>query len=409
MIVRALRRLATALSLVVGVSLVLFLIFDSGVLGDPSLREAGRYPSLAALGESRLRLGMYARFQAASLHLELEGPEQRFVLAAEGDRLVWSNPRSGWSLALDAGELTVGEFVARSELEAPWRLRGRAEDPALPATGLAAALRGVRANLDSGRPLDLPWAEPVAPLPRFLKQMGALLRFDLGRTARGEPIVSQLWTRGRRSLALAAPAFLLATLLAVTLALWTAARRGWLDRGLSFLAVLAMSLPSLAYILFLQRWLAADLGWFPVHGWQPPYLLHLALPVLIWILVSLPFEWRFYRTVMLEEVSKGYVQSARARGLSAASVLRRHVLPNALLPLLTQVIVALPFLVLGSLLLERFFGIPGLGGWTVEAVFDGDQQVLRAIAFVFALLYLAAQWITDLAYLAVDPRLRRSA
>jgi len=132
----------------------------------------------------------------------------------------------------------------------------------------------------------------------------------------------------------------------------------------------------------------------------------LVLPILIWLLVALGPDVRLYRTVMLGEVSRPYVRTARAKGLGTGGVLFRHVLPNAMLPILTQVIVALPFLFLGSLLLERFFGIPGLGGYTVEAVFQNDQQVLRATTFLFSLLYLGAQALTDLLYTLVDPRVR---
>jgi len=408
-----LRRLGSMLSLAVGVAVVLFVIFDSGVLGDPALRAVGRHGSARAVGEARVRLGIFRGFRPAAATLVVEGPPARFFLEARGDALVLADfggralleaPLRGRSVAALAAEwkkVALGEsHVLRAEAASGSAAAG-------PASGLAAALAGAPRVIDAGRRVELDWAERVPLLTRFLDQTGRLLLFDFGRSdASGQPIGGQLVQRGLRSLALTVPAFFLSTLLAVFLALFAAALRGRFDRILLGLSVAGMSVTSLAYILFLQKWLARDLGWFPVFGWEPPYVNFLVLPILIWLLVALGPDVRLYRTVMLGEVSRPYVRTARAKGLGTGGVLFRHVLPNAMLPILTQVIVALPFLFLGSLLLERFFGIPGLGGYTVEAVFQNDQQVLRATTFLFSILYLGAQAQTDLFYTLVDPRVR---
>ncbi|MBL7008025.1 MAG: ABC transporter permease [Planctomycetes bacterium] len=408
MIRLALARLLSAFSLAVGVSLLLFLLFDSGLLGDPALREAGKHADADAIGRARERLGQFTRYQPGAVRLELRGPAARFTLESDGERLLLRDVRGaelGW---VGLEDRRVGQLAELLPLPPPWALGAEAADPELPASGLAAALRGGRAVLDSRGPLALGWAEASPAWRHFLRQTSALLRFDFGRTRDDRPVAQELWLRGRRSLALALPAFVLTTALALATALLCAARGGWFDRLLAWLSVGAMSGSSLVWVMLLQRWLGGGLAWFPVHGWEPPYAAYLALPVLIWIVVGFGPELRFYRAAAIEESGRPYLRTARAKGLGRGAALRRHLLPNLLLPLLTQVVVSLPFLMLGSLLLERFFGIPGLGDWTVRAVLDNDQQVIRATTFLFALLYLAAQWLTDLAYALADPRVRRA-
>lgn len=416
MIARALRRLAAAASLAVGVSLLLFLIFDSGVLGDAALVEAGERATPQALGAARLLLGQFRAFEPAVARLCVEGPPQRFLVRAQGGDLALFDLAGGERLRSPLAGRTVGEVLAEWDgrgLGGPWTLRA-ALAPAssrgsAPAAGLAAALRGTALTLDAGRDASLGWAQPVPAAERLLRQVGGLLRLDFGvSAASGQPIAAELWARARRSLALAAPAFVASTLLALLLALFCAARRGWLDRSLAVASAAGMSVTPLAVILFLQKWLAADRRWFPIYGWDPPWLPYLVLPWLAWICVAVWPDLRLYRVLALEELGKEYVRAARARGLGPWATLRRHVLPNVLVPVLALAVAALPFLALGSLLLERFFGIPGLGGYTVEAVLAGDQPVLRAVTFLLAVAYLAAQWLADCACAVVDPRLRRA-
>jgi len=405
----ALRKLLSALSLAVGVSLLLFLLFDSGLLGDPAVREAGKHADAEAIGQARQRLGQFSSYRPAALELRLRGPAARFTLEAEGGDLLLRDVRGEALGRAGLAGRRMEELPELLPLPTGWSLEMTATEPGLPAAGLAVALRGGRAVLASHRPLALGWAEAAPAWRHFAAQTGALLRFDFGETRDGRPVAQELWTRGRRSLALALPAFLLTTLLALAAALLCVARGGWLDRSLAWISVAAMSVSSLVWVMLLQRWLGGGLGWFPVHGWQAPYLSYLVLPVLIWVVAGFGPELRFYRGAAFEEAGRPYLRTARAKGLSPRTALRRHLLPNLMLPLLTQVVVSLPFLMLGSLLLERFFGIPGLGDWTVRAVLDNDQQVIRATTFLFALLYLAAQWLTDLAYAWADPRIRRAS
>jgi len=155
-----------------------------------------------------------------------------------------------------------------------------------------------------------------------------------------------------------------------------------------------------------QYLLAFKAGWFPVWGFESwAYLL---LPVLIGIVGGLGENVRFYRTLMLDEMYRDYVRTAYAKGVGAGGVLFRHVLRNAMIPVLTNVALAIPFLYTGSLLLEGFFGIPGLGGLAINAINASDVDVVRAVVLVGSILYVIANLLTDLAYAWFDPRVKLS-
>lgn len=405
-----------SLSLVFGIAIVLFLTMDSGLLGDPAYLEVGKHSSPQRLGEARLRLGYYEHFEPEVLKLELTGPPQRFTVRFEQESLRFFD-FTGEDLILtidlngNLGELV--QNLSEVPIRDQWRLDAyfalsESEWREESATGLFQALENQRLHLDAGRDLSLSWALPVATHRRFFHQVKSLLIFDFGQSnATRQPIGREIRERGFRSLALSVPALLLSTTLALLLAMLTALYRQRLDRILSTLAVAAMSITALAYILFIQKWFAADLQWFPVFGWASPYWTYLLLPILIWTFIAVWPDFRYYRTFLRQQSQMRFVQTARAKGLGNGQVLYKHVLPNTLIPIVTQIILALPHLLLGSLLLERFFGIPGLGGYTVDAVMNQDAPVVRATTFIFSLLYLAAQWLADILYLWLDPRLKR--
>ncbi len=211
------------------------------------------------------------------------------------------------------------------------------------------------------------------------------------------------------SLSLAVPAFFVETLLAVSLALFCAFYRGGLaDRIVILLTVAAVSIPSLAYILFGQYLFAFRWSLFPIFGFEPlpSGWVFLVLPAIIWVLLSLGSEVRFYRAVTLEEMSQDYVRTAAAKGLSARTILFRHVLKNSMIQIITRVIITIPFLILGSLLLESYFGIPGLGNLTIEAINQNDYPVVKAFVWIGSVLYVIFSILTDVGYALVDPRVR---
>ncbi len=245
---------------------------------------------------------------------------------------------------------------------------------------------------------------------RFGHFMSAIVRFDFERSSEYKVPVSEIILRGMGpSLAVTAPAFLLATVIAVAMSLVCASFRGRLvDRATLVVAVGLMSVSSLVYIIFAQYFLSYRWRVFPVMGYEygAGAARFVALPVLIFVVLTIGPDLRYYRTAMLEEVKQDYVRTARAKGVSEKKVLFVHVLRNGMIPVLTRVVVELPFLFVGSILLERFFGIPGLGAITVESVVANDVPVVRAMTFIFAVLLIVANLLTDVAYTIADPRVR---
>jgi peptide/nickel transport system permease protein len=212
------------------------------------------------------------------------------------------------------------------------------------------------------------------------------------------------------SLSLMVPAFFLTTILSVVIGLWVAYYRGRaIDRIVVILCVFGMSLPMLGYILFGQYFFAYKLGWFPISGYEaawPDRIQYILMPMFIFVIVSLGYDVRFYRTAILEETTEDYVRTARAKGLSEPLVFFRHVLRNSMVPILTNIVIEIPLLILGAFLLESFFGIPGLGSITIDAVHNSDFPVIKAMTTLVAFLYILGNLATDILYTVVDPRVR---
>lgn len=234
----------------------------------------------------------------------------------------------------------------------------------------------------------------------------ALARLDLGTSLATNEKVTDMLRRGiLPSLALTVPIFLGGLVLSVGLALVCAYwRNHWQDRVLVITSVALMSVNYLVWIIFGQFFLAYKLEWFPIWGFESWRFL--LLPVTVGIVSGLGANLRFYRTVILDEIYKDYVRTATAKGLSPAAVLLRHVLPNAMIPIVTNMALAIPFLYTGSLLLESFFGIPGLGGMSINAINSSDVDVVRGVVLVGAVLYVVASLLTDICYALVDPRVK---
>ena len=239
----------------------------------------------------------------------------------------------------------------------------------------------------------------------------SMLTFDFGRSdADDVPILEKIVEGAGPSLALTVPLFVLGLLASVMLSLIVAVfRETYVDRMGVILCVLGMSVSILLYIVGAQFLIAKLLRWFPISGFDPsPDVVarFLALPILVGLVSSIGSNVRFYRTVFLEEVHRDFVRTARAKGCGEGRIMARHVLRNAMIPILTQIVIAIPFLFTGSLVLESFFGIPGLGALSVEAIQGNDFATLRTMVFVGSLLFVVAQVVTDLSYSLADPRVR---
>ncbi len=236
------------------------------------------------------------------------------------------------------------------------------------------------------------------------------LTFNFGRSEQyRRRIIDMIKDGAVPSLSITVPAFLIGLFLQITIAMICAFKNGRrLDRLIMVSSLIGLSFPYLALIILGQNYLAGKLGWFPIYGYPDHFNLTViqftALPVLLGVLAGLGGGVRFYRTVILDETQADYVRTARAKGLGESVVMFRHVLKNSLIPVITQLVIVIPFLFLGSLLLERFFSIPGLGFMLVDAVNSSDWPVVNALTFMGAIIYLGALLLTDICYALVDPR-----
>ncbi len=260
----------------------------------------------------------------------------------------------------------------------------------------------IRKEYGWDKPLFLAWDS------QFSDHLKNAITFNFGRSWNDRELVIDKIKRGvKPSLSLTIPMFLGTVIISVSLALVVAFLRGTIIDVLAVvICVAGMSIPFLSFILFGQYFLAFKLGLFPVFFWPDlSTVQYVALPVLIGIAAALGANLRFYRTVMLDEMRNDYVRTAFAKGLGTRRVLFKHVLKNAMIPIITQVVLAIPFLFLGSLLLERFFGIPGLGYLMIEAIGSRDFQVISAMTYIGAILFVVFNLITDICYCLVDPRI----
>jgi peptide/nickel transport system permease protein len=252
--------------------------------------------------------------------------------------------------------------------------------------------------------LDRPW---YVQLGIYLRSIAT---FDWGRSWATNEAVSHLFaTRLPATLTVMVPILVLDVLLALPIGMWVAYRRGSLsDRVIMVATTVALSISFLVYIIVGQYLFAFQLGWFAVQGWSDSVWTNLAtytpLPVLLAVLVGLAPQTRLYRSFFLDELGHDYVRTARAKGLGEATVLFKHVLRNAMIPILTNVGLALPGIFVGSFLIEVFFSIPGLGRETLLAVNRSDYPVIQAVTVYLAAITMTINLLVDLCFKLVDPR-----
>ncbi len=241
---------------------------------------------------------------------------------------------------------------------------------------------------------------------QFFNFIGGICKGDFGYSVENQEPVVEVLKRGiGPSLSLTVPILVGGVIVALMLALLAAALRGgWVDRTVLLVSAVLMSVNYVVWVLAGQFFLSFKAGLFPVWGYESAF--YLVLPVAIGILSSLGPDVRFFRTAILDEVYKPYVLTARAKGLSPTVIMTRHVLRNALIPIVTYVSLSIPYLFTGSLLLESFFGIPGLGSVSINAIHSADMAVVRAIVVLGALLYQFVNLSTDILYAVLDPRVR---
>ncbi|MBX3183504.1 MAG: ABC transporter permease [Polyangiaceae bacterium] len=277
-------------------------------------------------------------------------------------------------------------------------------DPALQMAGKSATeadIQALRAEYGLDKPLFYQYLD-------YLKQVVTL---DFGRSFKTkEPVADMIRAQVGPSLSLTLPALIATSILAVSIGLIAASfRQRVLDRGLMALSVMGMSISFLVYIVVGQYALAFQLRAFQIHGYDSDLVgrwQYLILPIIVLVVVGLGYDTRFYRSVLVEEITRDHVTTAIAKGAAPVRVLTRHVLRNALIPIITRIMISLPFLVTGSLLLESFFGIPGLGAQLLDAIDSADFPVIRALTLLISVLFVVTTVLNDVLYAVVDPRVR---
>lgn len=376
------RRLIYMIPIVFGVLLATFVLFKL-VGGDISQQIAGKNADAETIAEVRHEYGfdkpLFAGFEP------LEGDD--------------------WSAVKD-------RYVARIQEEQAQEAQGKRSTVSLSAFELDLKAQKqwlgdlFRQRLDArqfGKAVSM-----ITLDSQFVAHFKNAVTFNFGRALDKEKISEKILLGVGPSLSLTIPMFIGTLAISISMALIVAFLRGtaW-DFTIVIVCVAGMSIPYLSFIIFGQYFFAYKLDWFPIfYAPDRPMVQSIILPALIGIAAGLGGSLRFYRTVMLDEIRSDYVRTAFAKGLTTRRVLFKHVLKNAMIPIVTNVVLSIPFLVLGSLLLERFFGIPGIGYLMIEAINARDLFVLNALTFLMALLIAFFTLVTDICYAWVDPRVK---
>ncbi len=392
------RRSLYSILILLGVVLLTFVLFNVAA-GDPAAAVLGKNARADEIESLRRELG-------ADLPL-LYGRECRTE--------AYSGYTRGEPLR-NGVELRGGEVVFREQFaaEPPLILRetrdGKVTDRewkpereiALPADGLE--------KVEFFRLQSSPWnsqfRRALGEIVGFKSEFPYVRLLDFGKTITTREPISTILLRGvGPSLALMIPIFLGELVIGLVLALLAAAfKDSWVDRTLVLFSVAGMSISYLVVIIFAQWFLGYYYDLFPVWGWESWYSL--GLPVLVGVACGIGGNVRFYRTVFVNELQREYLRTAAAKGCSPLSVYGKHLLRNGAIQIITRAGAALPFLFTGSLLLESFFGIPGLGFAGIDALYNSDLQLLKALVVTSAALFVIMNLATDLAYAWADPRIR---
>ncbi len=243
----------------------------------------------------------------------------------------------------------------------------------------------------------------------FFNKSVKLFAFDFGESDQDRNIGADIKERMWPSLMIAVPTLILGLLLNISSALLLVFfRQSYLDALGTIVCIITLSISGLFYIIFGQYFFGKLLRLVPISGYGDglSIIKFIILPVFVGLVSGIGSGTRWYRTIFLEEVGKDYVRTAKAKGLAEIRVLFKHILPNGMIPILTGVVVVIPVLFLGSLVLESFFGVPGLGSYTIDAIRQQDFAIVRSIVFLGSVLYIVGLVLTDISYTIVDPRVR---
>lgn len=428
-----LRRLAYAALILLGVLVVTFLLFRVAA-GDPTVVLLGKNPSPREVEELRTALAVdrplfWGHWRRTELYSGVSFDAERILV---GVTIAGEQKYQDGALILRHGRLALARQFAPAEggqyqLVINGRGTFRCQDReyrldrwrtvSLPLAEISSAeltievpeqaeLRGVFCQRRQASPWDSQLTAALGELISLNREFPYVRCLDFGRTMKTrESIRGVLWRGAGPSLLLMVPVFLGELIIGILLALVATAWQGrWPDRVIMLGSVAGMSISYLVFIIAGQWFLAYRWNWFPVWGYGS--FRYLLLPILIGIASGLGGGVRFYRTVLVNELNREYLRTALAKGCSPLAIYGRHLLRNAAIPIITRASAMLPFLFTGSLLLESFFGIPGLGFLGYNALMNADLQTVKALVVVTAGLFIGMNLLADVAYAWADPRIR---
>jgi len=427
------KRLAFSLLIIIGVIAVTFLLFRVAA-GDPAAAVLGKNPAPEDIERLRQEMGadkpmFWGQWRRTEVFSSLESNNLRRMPSVDFPETAVDKDRN-W-LFLGDGEtarLTFKRnFAATEKVRCEitgcglMQINGRSyelpqmqtllleltpDQKELVVTGPKAMIRQVYFYLPQPQAWDSQFTAALREVIGISSAFPYISFFNFGRSLTTREPVREIIIRGIvPSLLLMLPIFFGEMLIGIVLALISAAwKDSWLDRGIVIISVAGMSISYLVFIIFGQWYLGYYYNLFPVWGYGTVY--HLLLPIMIGIISGLGGGIRFYRTVFVNELSREYLRTARAKGCSTITLYSKHLLRNAAVPILTRAATILPFLFTGSLLLETFFGIPGLGYAGINALNNSDLQMIKALVIIGALIFVIINLLTDIAYAWVDPRVR---
>ena len=426
------RRSIYSILIIVGVLILTFILFRLAA-GDPAAAVLGKNPSPREVEDLRQELGsdrplICGYWRRSEVFASASFADKKLMPGIEvsGTPVFENN-----FLRLDAGSITIKRNFPSDKLEVQGKIvfRGKfgvngrtfeskdwqeAEFPVafnenkvlITAGNVPLEVKEIEFYRRQASPFDSQLSAALAEICSFRSEFPYVSFFNFGKTLMTrEPIRDILWRGIWPSLTLMVPIFFGELLLGIILALLATAFKGTLiDRLIVLVSIAGMSISYLVFIIFGQWYLGYCFNLFPVWGWGE--LKHLALPVIIGILSGLGGGVRFYRTIFVNELNKEYLRTAAAKGCHPVVIYGRHLLRNASIPIITRASAALPFLFTGSLLLEAFFGIPGLGYAGIDALNNSDLQLLQSLVVISALLFVVINLAADIAYAWADPRVR---
>ncbi len=424
-----LRRGAYSLFVLLGVILLTFILFRLAA-GDPAAAVLGKNPTAEEVEDLRRQLGadlplFYGHLRRTEAYTNVDCSAERLLpgasLAGEGAEfshgaLVLKNCQLELTRNFDIEEPLYCQLAASGTVVWNGEVHdfGKGMTKMIPippeqqslVVSCDAVIQDISFYFEQSNPWNSQFVNAMREICSFTGEFPYVSFFNFGRTlTTREPIRGILWRGMWPSLFLMLPIFVGELFLGIVLALAaTAAKDTWIDKGVLLLSISGMSISYLVLILFGQWLLGYYYNFFPVWGWGS--WQNLMLPVIVGIVSGLGGGVRFYRTVFVNELNREYLRTATAKGCSPCVVYGRHLLRNAAIPIITRATSVLPFLFTGSLLLETFFGIPGLGYAGIDALNNSDLQLLKALVIVSALLFVVINLIADIAYAWADPRIR---